>query len=624
MARRPLSLAAALFALPFAACECELERLDEYALPGVVAGVVCDVETGLPLGEREVGFQPTAMSSAVNGVTDQSGAFRLENLPAGPGRLVVMNGDKARAFELEVREGETTLFEDPSCRTAPGEGGHGAVEGQICNRHVGAFVQDAIVRVTLNDGSALETSTDGIGSFRLDAVPAGEHVLLVSGTGYQRSFLVEVRADDTTVLDVGADCRPVDGTSGLLSGALCDPALDGQPLVGADVYVTDAAGEWFHDVSDTSGAFLAGPMTRGAADVRVVRAPDVDVTVTAQVLPGGESVVAFDMLCGDDPPDPFEPTDPTNPQPLAGNVAGRVCAPDGETWLAGAHVWIVVNNVRYDTVTDGEGSWRLEGVPAGTHTLYIQKGSFTSTMEVTVGAGTLVTLPEDECAIGQEDLRIAVVNGSYDDVYSVLLNVGVDADIIDRFDGDWADELFSNYDVLAGYDIVLINCGAREDDYFDDAVYAANLRQYVESGGSLYASDWAYDVVEDAFPSFIDFYKDDDDRNDAQRGRQMNEVNAFVTDITLASAMGQSTLEIHYPLSQWAVMSAVAPDVTTYLRADARVDQGGFSGTTTLSNVPHTVGFGYGEGRVIYTSFHQEPGLNVAAERLLQLLVFEL
>jgi hypothetical protein len=42
------------------------------------------------------------------------------------------------------------------------------------------------------------------------------------------------------------------------------------------------------------------------------------------------------------------------------------------------------------------------------------------------------------------------------------------------------------------------------------------------------------------------------------------------------------------------------------------------------TNIPHTVGFSFGAGKVLYTSFHQEPGINFDQERILQLLMFEL
>ena len=87
----------------------------------------------------------------------------------------------------------------------------------------------------------------------------------------------------------------------------------------------------------------------------------------------------------------------------------------------------------------------------------------------------------------------------------------------------------------------------------------------------------------------------------------------------LAAAMGSPNIELHYPLPSWVPIASVASNVTTYIRGDAPQ-----SSSSTLVNVPHTVGFNAGAGRVIYTSFHQEPGISAAQERVLQLLMFEL
>ena len=66
-------------------------------------------------------------------------------------------------------------------------------------------------------------------------------------------------------------------------------------------------------------------------------------------------------------------------------------------------------------------------------------------------------------------------------------------------------------------------------------------------------------------------------------------------------------------------MQAASAQVTTYIRGDAALDSG-----QTLQDVPHTVAFRPGAGRVLFTSFHQEPGINPDMERVLRLLIFEL
>ena len=81
-----------------------------------------------------------------------------------------------------------------------------------------------------------------------------------------------------------------------------------------------------------------------------------------------------------------------------GDLAGRVCAPDGETWLSHAIVWLDANGTRYETQTDSDGRWQLSDVPSGTWTLHIEKGSFSTTVEVTVDeepVGTVQVTKDD-------------------------------------------------------------------------------------------------------------------------------------------------------------------------------------------------------------------------------------
>jgi hypothetical protein len=219
------------------------------------------------------------------------------------------------------------------------------------------------------------------------------------------------------------------------------------------------------------------------------------------------------------------------------------------------------------------------------------------------------------------------VSGTWDNVRQVLVDVGVDESTITDYDGEggfftpseWADQLLGDYATLAQYDIVFLNCGLDDVSFLDSSTYAANLRQFVTEGGSVYVSDQAYDVVEAAFPDFVDFYGDDATPQSAQKGDESDNIIGTVTDATLAASLGAQTIELHYPLLAWAVMESVASSVNVYIRGDAPI-----MSASTLDEVPHTVGFQVGEGKVIYTSFHQEPGIAVAQERVLQLLVFEL
>ena len=59
--------------------------------------------------------------------------------------------------------------------------------------------------------------------------------------------------------------------------------------------------------------------------------------------------------------------------------------------------------------------------------------------------------------------------------------------------------------------------------------------------------------------------------------------------------------------------------VLAFRRGDAETES-----FETLSSVPHTLSFDHGEGRVTFSSFHQEPGINVQQEQILHMLMFML
>ena len=94
---------------------------------------------------------------------------------------------------------------------------------------------------------------------------------------------------------------------------------------------------------------------------------------------------------------------------------------------------------------------------------------------------------------------------------------------------------------------------------------------------------------------------------------------AAIVDAQMAASLGQTSLNLHYPLAEWAVMQSVSAQTTIYVRGGADLLDG-----THLDDVPHTVAFRPGAGRVLFTSFHQEAGINPDMQRILQLLMFEL
>ena len=246
-------------------------------------------------------------------------------------------------------------------------------------------------------------------------------------------------------------------------------------------------------------------------------------------------------------------------------------------------------------------------------------------VDVTADIACQPLLPDDS-------RRYLVVEGQYDRIQDVLarmelLNVTLHDGIPTTL--RWAEELFSTRDYINDFDVVFVNCGVDELEFTQrlspNAV--ANVRKYVEQGGSLYVSDWAYELVEQAFPDKINFLNDDLVHDDAQQAIGGAYV-ANVIDADLAEELETDAFTIGFSFQLGTVISEVANDVTIYLETDMQFRRtvDGEVVADVLRDTPVTVGFRHGLGRVVYTSFHQErnEALDGPEDEMLRHLVFEL
>jgi hypothetical protein len=273
--------------LSLSSCDCSVDPLAP--VPGRVAGLICDENTGLPVADRHVALHSQATTEVQETDTDAGGNYLIDRVPAGPATLVVGSGDDERTLEVFVGTDSTTSVSDPACRDVPPGPGFGDIIGVICNRHVGALVQNAVVQVALADDEIMQTTTDDDGAFQLFNVPVGPRVVTVTAEGFTRSWAVDVI--EGTFIEIPSDdeCTSPDASEGMLSGVFCDPQTAGV-LSGALVTVTDAEGSVHEELTDTEGAFLLGPMVPGLALVHVTKDALV-LDLTAVIVAGEESQV---------------------------------------------------------------------------------------------------------------------------------------------------------------------------------------------------------------------------------------------------------------------------------------------------------------------------------------------
>ncbi len=204
--------------------------------------------------------------------------------------------------------------------------------------------------------------------------------------------------------------------------------------------------------------------------------------------------------------------------------------------------------------------------------------------------------------------NLGVTPTGYDNIGSVLSRSEINY--------PWAEMPLENLKYLPyleQYDTVFINCSQNVQNSPD---VATAIQDYVRGGGSIYASDWAYEYIRDAFPGFITFYGEN------PKIGSPGSVVADIVDSGLAKYINPdyppNTIELNYNLNIWVVIDGVSANTTVHLRGDIQTSIG------QLYDKPLTVSFTpYPEspGKVIYTTFHNEAQQNDIEKKLLEYLV---
>lgn len=313
------------------------------------------------------------------------------------------------------------------------------------------------------------------------------------------------------------------------------------------------------------------------------------------------------------------------------------------------------------TCTEADGTFELTTVLTGsTANLRAVKGTWSVSFSVTLGstagnAGT-VTLPSNPSAGAP---RMAVVLGEYDDIGAILYNLGFTGtdyytgstyfwefpeggtgpyvtpkSIFDLFEIDDA----TGKPVLFQYSIVFFNCGWSDYDNFYLPDNLNIIREYVAGGGRIYVSDLAYDVIEQAFPNYINFAGDDSTRDEAQVGPAIPDgLDVTVRDVDLAASLAardcganpciseEGKVHIDGWLSNWALMEGNEP---TDEGATVKFWVEGIIPGLGPTPYPLTATFPVEDGLVLFTSYHNEPGSGAGdylpQKYILEYLVFSL
>jgi hypothetical protein len=291
-----------------------------------------------------------------------------------------------------------------------------------------------------------------------------------------------------------------------------------------------------------------------------------------------------------------EDNTPTGTTP-GNTVQGYVRSANGTVSVSGVYVSLTSAADNPDsTYSDANGFYKFVNVSSGNKTLFFSKGSFRDTINITVPISGNV--PD---AYLHPAKPLAFYWGEFDDIQSIIREMGYTPDSLLLSD-------FDNLTTLQQYSIIFINCGNSSRNDLNTPLISANLTSFLNGGGRIYASDWAFGCVQGIHPELSGTYD----------GETVNSLVSNVVYSPLQTYLGKNTVNINYDLPDWLSLSPNNnyTENVPFIRATY---QNLTNNPTAFFRETYTAG-----GKLIYTTFHNEEQVSSDMIKILQFFVFEL
>jgi hypothetical protein len=355
----------------------------------------------------------------------------------------------------------------------------------------------------------------------------------------------------------------------------------------------------------------------------------------------------------------------------SGSVSGVVCAPQGDTPIAGADILATTRDcdgheIMAHATSNAAGFFRLEGLAPGPVEVTLRSGNFLAVYETTVVAGADLPLSggvSSKVCLQSSSAKIAILTGEYDRIQDVVGGLGFQYDLLcgDLHTTRTARALLLDWDALRQYDVLFVNCGTGIDlrsTNPETRQIIENLRRFVAGGGSVYVSDLAADFVQAVWPGFVEMDEvvrpvreepaccvcgpqcpaecvtaprqtsvcplpDDEPPECAGEGLltlghgRVETVRAVLRDERLRAYLPDEAVDIRFPLGGWMQITGVSPDVQVLVDGAPDSDEPGRPLMVLFQPSP-------GGGRVAYTSFHNDDQATQAMRTILAALIFRL
>lgn len=292
--------------------------------------------------------------------------------------------------------------------------------------------------------------------------------------------------------------------------------------------------------------------------------------------------------------------DSADPDTETGSVSGIVMAANGTSPVPGATVTLasaatqrpaagaLVVQDAPSAVTDSDGQFVLDGLPPGTQDLQARRGNFTSTFDVTIEAGATATAPQIMLA---PERPLAYIHGPFDAMQDIVADDGY---VIEQVPAN----IFEDPADAAPYGIIFLNCNTNLAGSSAEVI-TPNARQWMEAGGTLYVSDLSGSTANALVDGF--------DSGTGGTGSQ-----AIAAEITLDEILlfldVDGAVDVVYDQNNWFRIMETPPSAITLL-------EGTRQGQSAAE--PLAVAIPYGDGRLVFTTFHNTVN---ATDQMLALL----
>jgi len=141
------------------------------------------------------------------------------------------------------------------------------------------------------------------------------------------------------------------------------------------------------------------------------------------------------------------------------------------------------------------------------------------------------------------------------------------------------------------------------------------IKQYVDSGGRIYSSDWAMDLLlrmDLGFQGFVVFEGD------------TQSISANLLDSNLISFFGGNTASILFRTNLWNSLNGINFNPRNFNFYTAGTYTIGGGNTISNETLSFSTDVGSMGGKVIYTTFRKEPNITPAMIKILQFYIYDL